>query len=258
MQRRNPKSRLPQSPLMQNAVGRGVVLDMRRRTSDSKRYGLTFTEVVVSIAIIAVVSLITFGVMMKAKDSSKDAVVFSNLKQIGNSHLLYSQDFDDGMPNLVPVNGGKPVNAEPGKPFDPKKPGSIVKYTEDPIGWKSLLQNYGASSDMFFSPADPFARTDKVLYGTVGPTTSKDTSITYPSGTITPIAVEDGRVYWTLTQAEESNRNESRPLLITNVYHPQNSKKALTVHRLSRKVPSWYLEGNVRSVDLRTASPIHD
>jgi prepilin-type N-terminal cleavage/methylation domain-containing protein len=218
----------------------------------------TLVELTICIAIIAVVSLITFGVVMRAKDGAKDTEILANMRQIGTSHILYAQDYDDGLPCSVPVNGGKPVLDKPGEPFDPKKPGSLKKYTEDPGGWKLLLLGYGSSTQMFYSSADPFARSDRTLWGTIGPANSKETSVTYPGGAVTPIDIVDGKVYWTMSKAEDRSRSTGAPLLITNIYKPEGSNLAATVHRLGRRVPVWFWEGNARFVDLKEASPIHD
>jgi prepilin-type N-terminal cleavage/methylation domain-containing protein len=143
------------------------------------RLGFTLTELVVCIAIVAVVSLITFGVIMKAKDGAKDTTVLSNLRQIGVSHLLYAQDYDDGLPSIVPTNGGVPAAFGPEHEADRNKPFPTNDYKSDPKGWKRLLGAYGAKSEMFYSPADPYARSTQKLYGTNGPSSSEETSITY-------------------------------------------------------------------------------
>jgi len=228
------------------------------RRSASRTYGFTLTEVVVSISIIAVASLITFGVFMKAKDGAKDTQVLANLKQIGASHFVYAADNDDGLPGILPVNGGKPVAFESGESKRPPKPGDVKFYKEDAKGWKALLAPYGAANEMFFSPADPYARSNKPLYGTTGPSSSSDSSITYCFGAVATIDVIDGRVYWTLSKAEERSRERELPFLVTNIFEPSSPVRAATVHRLGRRVPSWYLEGNARILDLKKASPIHE
>lgn len=223
-----------------------------------KLEGFTLTELVVCIAIVAIASLITFGVVMRAKDGAKDTTVLSNLRQIGVSHILYAQDYDDGLPSIVPTNGGVPAAFGPEHEADRSKPFPTNDYKSDPRGWKRLLSAYGAKSDMFYSPADPYARTSQKFYGTNGPNSSEETSITYSKGSVIPSSVHQGFVYWRLARAEEWNRDGNRPLLITNVFEPSGQLKSITVHRLGRRVPAWYLEGNSKIVDVRQASLLYN
>ena len=246
---------MDQSPLLHQPLRPGVVLV---RASSSRCRGVTLTEVVISIAVLAVASLITFGVVMRVKDSAKDTTIVANLKQIGMSHLLYAGDYDDGLPPKIPSNVGIPMSADPNDPFDHNKPGAFIDSKSDPLGWKTLLIAYGSGSDQFFSPADPYARSDKVLSGTAGPKNSLHTSVTYAPGSVNPSSIRDGKVTWTLARAEEWNRNAARPLLITNIFEPSDPTKAVTVHRLGRRVPAWYLEGNARIIDLKEASSVHE
>ncbi|MFN7478571.1 MAG: type II secretion system protein [Armatimonadota bacterium] len=221
----------------------------------SKQEGFTLTELVVCIAIVAIASLITFGVIMRVKDGAKDTTVLSNLRQIGVSHILYAQDYDDGLPSIVPVSGGVPSSYNQGDRIEDIP---MTTFKGDAKGWKGLLIPYGPESGMFYSPADPYARSNHALFGTSGPYDSADSSVTYCMGAMIPSSVHQGFVFWRLSRAEEWNRDGIRPFLVTNIFEPTGQMKSITVHRLGRRVPAWYLEGNSKMIDVKQANPAYN
>lgn len=61
----------------------------------SKHRAFTLIELLVVIAIIAILAAILFPVFAQAKESSKRTVCLSNLRQLTNCFLMYSNDSDD-------------------------------------------------------------------------------------------------------------------------------------------------------------------
>jgi prepilin-type N-terminal cleavage/methylation domain-containing protein/prepilin-type processing-associated H-X9-DG protein len=67
---------------------------MSRRT----RPGFTLIEVLVVIAVIAVLAAFLFPVFAQARAKARQAACLSNLKQVGQALYLYVQDYDEHMP----------------------------------------------------------------------------------------------------------------------------------------------------------------
>lgn len=67
----------------------------------------TLIEILVVVAIIAILAGILFPVFAKAREKARQAACVSNLHQIGLAALQYEQDYDD---HTVPVYVGGPVS----------------------------------------------------------------------------------------------------------------------------------------------------
>jgi len=69
------------------------------RPRRSGRGGFTLIELLVVIAVIAILAAILFPVFAQAREKARQATCQSNLKQIGNAVTMYTQDYDETMPN---------------------------------------------------------------------------------------------------------------------------------------------------------------
>jgi len=63
-----------------------------------RRFAFTLLELLVAVAIVAILAAILLPVFASAKESAKAAVCQSNLRQLGASFLLYSSDWDGVCP----------------------------------------------------------------------------------------------------------------------------------------------------------------
>jgi prepilin-type N-terminal cleavage/methylation domain-containing protein/prepilin-type processing-associated H-X9-DG protein len=63
-----------------------------------KRSGFTLIELLVVIAIIAILAAILFPVFAQARDKARQAVCLSNCKQLGTAIQMYTQDYDEMLP----------------------------------------------------------------------------------------------------------------------------------------------------------------
>ena len=95
------------------AVGRRVVRVPR---------AFTLIELLVVIAIIAILAAILFPVFAQARESARKASCSSNLRQIGTAFQMYTQDFDERLPDRRDLKNSLPGGYHPWTAWPPSDP----------------------------------------------------------------------------------------------------------------------------------------
>ena len=70
------------------------------------RKGFTLIEILVVIAIIAILAAILFPVFSRARAKARQATCASNLKQLAMAMEMYTTDYDDTLPGAPNGEGG--------------------------------------------------------------------------------------------------------------------------------------------------------
>ena len=80
-----------------------------------KRGAFTLIELLIVIAIIAILAAILFPVFAQAREKARQTACLSNQKQIGTAFMMYTQDYDENLPSW-PFNsiGVNPTFSAPG------------------------------------------------------------------------------------------------------------------------------------------------
>jgi len=96
--------------------------------------GFTLIELLVVIAIIAILAAILFPVFAKAREKARQASCVSNVKQIMNAAMMYTQDYDEVMT------------------WSPNR-WQLGTYADPWITWVVQLQPYTKNWDVFACPS---------------------------------------------------------------------------------------------------------
>src|SRR5512144_1088189 len=84
--------------------------------------GFTLIEVLVVIAIIAILAAILFPVFAQAREKARQTVCASNLKQIGTAFAMYMQDYDERLPDRRDLKSSFPGGYLPWKSWPTSDP----------------------------------------------------------------------------------------------------------------------------------------
>src|SRR5579862_3134643 len=114
-----------------------------RSTSQSfgTRRGFTLIELLVVIAIIAILAAILFPVFAQAREKARAISCISNLKQIGLSLIMYTQDYDEAFPSVI-TNSSQDGGCAPG-----------LEWYALGGGWATLANPYIKNGQIFRCPS---------------------------------------------------------------------------------------------------------
>jgi prepilin-type N-terminal cleavage/methylation domain-containing protein len=119
-------------------------MSLRNTVATRSKAAMTLVEVLVVVAILAILAAVLFPVFARAKEAAKRAACLSNLHQIGLAFTLYLSDDDDRFPDRRDLKFSLGY-----RPWAPAWPPS------DPRGgWAAeLLEPYVASREIWSCPS---------------------------------------------------------------------------------------------------------
>ncbi len=103
-------------------------------TRSHTRLAFTLIELLVVIAIIAILAAILFPVFAQARESARQTVCTSNVRQIGLGVRMYVQDYDESFPIFYAYNTQDPTTSARAWAGDPLHKGvevEILPYTKN-------------------------------------------------------------------------------------------------------------------------------
>ncbi|MCW5932690.1 MAG: DUF1559 domain-containing protein [Fimbriimonadia bacterium] len=107
-----------------------------------RQSAFTLIELLVVIAIIAILAAILFPVFAQARESARQTQCASNLKQIGLAFEMYSQDYEDRMPDRRDLKLSLPGGYRAWSSWPPSDPRS---------GWAALLLEVYVKNNQIWS-----------------------------------------------------------------------------------------------------------
>ena len=133
------------------------------------RSAFTLIELLVVIAKIAILAAILFPVFAQAREKARQAACLSNEKQIGTAMMMYTQDYDETLPNRV-NNAGKGLCSDPS--LLGAEAGTTSPYCTS-YAWQWQINSYLKNNGVYVCPSN----TGRSYQKTVGANTD---SLTVP------------------------------------------------------------------------------
>lgn len=114
------------------------------------KQGFTLVELLVTVAILAVLASLLFPTFYSARNKSKQAVCLSNLGQIGKGIAMYAIDYDDHIA-YAPSPFSKQLASDGRSPFSEDALNKLAQSLPDV---RQVLKAYGVSFNVWSCPMD--------------------------------------------------------------------------------------------------------
>jgi prepilin-type N-terminal cleavage/methylation domain-containing protein/prepilin-type processing-associated H-X9-DG protein len=108
-----------------------------------RKAGFTLVELLIVIAVIAIIAGILFPVFAQARENARGAMCLNHLKQIGAGLLMYSQDYDEVI---------LPWAVSTGKPKQLQSPDPLARRA-DVLVWTQLVAPYLKNQQVLYCPS---------------------------------------------------------------------------------------------------------
>src|ERR1700761_7129127 len=115
----------------------------------NKQKAFTLIELLLVIAIIAILAAILFPVFAQAKAAAKKTVCLANTNQIGIALMLYLNDYDDVYPEEHPPTGNPAVDDAQGQLEGVDYGSPMLKILP------YVSSQFVNKTDIYFCPMDP-------------------------------------------------------------------------------------------------------
>jgi prepilin-type N-terminal cleavage/methylation domain-containing protein/prepilin-type processing-associated H-X9-DG protein len=172
----------------------------------TRRPAFTLIELLVVIAIIAILAAILFPVFAQARERARLTSCLSNMKQIGLSLMMYTQDYDETYP-YIRFHG---------------QDGAKGSHT---YVWRNAIRPYLKSLDVLGCPSNPYSRTKIGQPGAANPPKLGDNAEGWESEPEQrmPISYSMNSCAETWYPADTSQGKQSPPLRLGQLTRPADT-----------------------------------
>lgn len=203
-----------------------------------RRNGFTLIELLVVIAIIAILAAILFPVFAKAREAARQTTCRSNLKQLGTSAAMYSQDYDE---QTLPYLSGTGAAGSM-----PMPDGSSAGFQL----WLHLLHPYTKNFGIFNCPSSTMTKYTGQYTGNFGYGLNLATAVTLAQAALNRPSdlIQFADSYYYLVRPSDGLNPPNGNSATNSAYNDTTCNAAPLYMRHSEMVNVSYYDGHVKSI----------